>query len=636
MSQLVPHHPVSMSVGLCDIQQIGQYSFQNPQCLTRLCKAAEKTYSLYLDMWAQFRAFQRAFHREALEYGVICTDSLLPPDTTYEFECHLCAATFKSHKALCAHVFKRHNLSNVAQRYAIGNQCRACLKTYHSRDQLIHHLKYYRTGCIVKLNILVPALTDDELQIIQQEASQTRAKQRAQQRTGTHKWPVVQAAGPLRPWPWVHNLAAIQPDKRPPPLLPSAEIQTWVRQVLAQTFTGQVSHVLHALDQQPYHGILHDAILSGFRDTHQDPISKEDAEMHLALQEAIMLWKSNALIDPANPCLPVRQSPAQVSLTHIRVPAPAQALVRQPFDERRATLVEELWTEDDVVHNLQTQLHKEMFRHYQFPTVPKPCLVSTPVFVYLFSGRRRPGDYQTWVEYHLKSHGLSGNVLLLDLALSQHHDITSNALVKRILSWIRDGCVTAALLAPPCETWSEVRFVQETEGDPRPLRSRQNPMCLSGLLPKELQQLSVANCLLMAALRIFLACAMTGIPCVCSLWSNFKQTHESGRMPRSQLIQQMKQPVDWSSLQLLQGKEHGAWRTSAAKEYPPRLNETLALMHVWEYKRLKEQHPTSRAMPTDYAEGFAELYAGDVSMEDQTMQPDYGRVLHNDRLELMD
>lgn len=56
LSCFVPAHPIATSIGLCDIQQLGYYSCQHPQSLTRLCKSAVKVYTLYLDIWAQFRA----------------------------------------------------------------------------------------------------------------------------------------------------------------------------------------------------------------------------------------------------------------------------------------------------------------------------------------------------------------------------------------------------------------------------------------------------------------------------------------------------------------------------------------------------------------------------------------------------
>lgn len=152
-------------------------------------------------------------------------------------------------------MFKKHNLANAAQRYAIGNQCRGCLKTYH-RDQLIHHLKYFKTGCLVKLSVLVPELADEELEQIQQDLAVDRAKSRNQQRRGAHKWPVVQAAGPIRPWPWVRRIDVIHHDRRPLPALTIDQIQQWVELVMFELFTCDVGRILAALDQQPYHGTL--------------------------------------------------------------------------------------------------------------------------------------------------------------------------------------------------------------------------------------------------------------------------------------------------------------------------------------------------------------------------------------------
>ena len=119
-----------------------------------------------------------------------------------------------------------------------------------------------------------------------------------------------------------------------------------------------------------------------------------------------------------------------------------------------------------------------------------------------FSGRRRPGDYQSQVEKLLGQYDIQGHVLMLDLALSDTHDVTKPQLVHQLLRWITQRAVVALLVAPPCETWSEARHLP---GEVRPLRDHLHPFGLEGLVQSELQQLWISSYLLFVSLRLFMA-----------------------------------------------------------------------------------------------------------------------------------
>eukprot|EP00438_Fugacium_kawagutii_P002796 Skav225640 [mRNA] locus=scaffold1716:264996:265862:- [translate_table: standard] len=284
------------------------------------------------------------------------------------------------------------------------------------------------------------------------------------------------------------------------------------------------------------------------------------------------------------------------------------------------------------------------------------------------------GDYQTHVEHYLHSFDLQGDVLLLDLALSPAHDVTNVSLVKKLLQWVREGYIIAALLAPPCETWSQVRFLQDDTPAPRPLRSRSNPLCLEGLSAEELRQLAVANFLLMVAIRVLLACSLSEVPCLCehpkepshsekpSIWRLPWLVHlqSEGMIRRHVLFQaaygassakptnfaechcpsyrrslkELSQKVCWEHLELLQGRRSdGSWMTGSAKEYPLRLNQALALTHVREHLRLTQRGALCKSRTEAFQQEFASLYAGDLDWSAQELRPDYG---HRDRDTVMD
>eukprot|EP00438_Fugacium_kawagutii_P011176 Skav227750 [mRNA] locus=scaffold3513:523629:524477:- [translate_table: standard] len=267
---------------MIDMQTVGMYVFEHPKALTKLGQQAHKRYKQYLKLWTDFRQFQVDLEQDATDTGVQWSQDVPPPASPGNFACHLCTATFRDYKSLCAHVFKQHGLANVAHRYATGNHCRACLKVYHDRERLVHHLKYYRTGCLLKLSVSVLPLTDEELEEIATEVQVTTRTAKRRQRASGHVWPVTQAAGPLRPWPWQLQLSRLRPDRRyfdPDVLL---EHPTWVSDVLTALPTEDSETILSILDRVPYHGTLESQVLQAF--THFADLfdSHETVEQHLA------------------------------------------------------------------------------------------------------------------------------------------------------------------------------------------------------------------------------------------------------------------------------------------------------------------------------------------------------------------
>ena len=99
-------------------------------------------------------------------------------------------------------------------------------------------------------------------------------------------------------------------------------------------------------------------------------------------------------------------------------------------------------------------------------------LPDQPVVLYLYSDRRRPGDFASHFEAWGRLHAVSSNALLIDVALSADHDMRYTAHVSRFADWIREGKVFGILMAPCCESWSSARAL---EGTPRVLHLPETP-----------------------------------------------------------------------------------------------------------------------------------------------------------------
>ena len=644
---------------------LANYAFEHSRFLPLLCKKVITAYQSYLRLWRDFRQFQAAYDSEATAFGITWHSAIAPRSTEAFYSCDHCSATFPSFHGLCTHVWKQHQVAAVAQRYATGSTCRACLKRYDGRQQLIHHLRYFRTGCLLKLIATKLPMNDEDLEAIQQEDLAKIHATKRSQRKERHRHPVHRVAGPLMPWPWQRSMHFLRIDSRIVPVVIPNELEEWLSEVLQAVPTQDIHAIFQMLQQQPCRGELIHLITDAFVDFYHPEENVHSMEWYLQLQEALSLWQTAHLLPDHNPCCPVTLSVCQVSLTQVRVPPVAVPDQIPDMTQRRQCFADTHWNITDVPSQLRTQLHKHQQRQYVFPLPRAPPQHAEPIFLYVFSGRRREGDYQHHVMTKLAARQLPGQVLLLDLALSPKHDVTNPTLVPRLLSWFAEGAIAGLLVAPPCETWTEVRW--ESLGNaafPRPLRTAMDPFCLPALTHKELQQLEVSNYLLYVAIRLFLAAIYTSTPGICehprqpkcaeraSIWmlpwlrhllnspyasqeliwqaqygaASPKPTHLGiCHLPNfHSVMRNHKMPTDWSSLRTLRGKnEDGTWATTAAKEYPQQLNKALAELHVSAMQHNQHMaHGTRITSPTIAAQ-FAELYAGNLPFTEQTVNPDY-------------
>ena len=121
-----------------------------------------------------------------------------------------------------------------------------------------------------------------------------------------------------------------------------------------------------------------------------------------------------------------------------------------------------------------------------------------PVFVHLFSGRRRVGDLQAALEDIDWGNAWKPIVISLDVVLdSQHGDLLRKDSQEFWLNLAARGCLDGTLSGPPCESWSVARerWYENHEG-PRPLRSHGHLCGLTMLWLREAQQVLTANGLL--------------------------------------------------------------------------------------------------------------------------------------------
>ena len=674
LSWTCPAHPLFDLAATYDVTQVAQYCLTKPRALSKLAKWACKHHQASQKMWNTFRTFQRKFENDASAYGFEWSSSPSTQQTDAHFQCKECSAVFPTYKALCTHMYKKHDALNVVHQYCASNTCRSCLKVYHSRAQAIHHLRYMRTGCLVHLMAVTTPMSQEEVQTILQEQAQMVKARNRQERNTTHKLPVVQGAGPKRPWPWHRHSTMFQADTRTPPTMMPDDPSQWIQDVLQHCCTHSVTATLDSLMQQSYHGTLASRAVAQFDSLEHDDHACQ-LEAFLTLQEAVALWQESNCISLhghtlANSCHETMQA-----LDSIRHSPPNTVEADLPVQARRRLLIDQMWLEDAVHWQIRRQLYKERFKVYTSVSVQQLPVVQTPIFLYIFSGRRREGDFQSHLEALMAQHNFVGHILMIDLALSDSHDVGQETFENLILNWIRQGWAAGILIAPPCETWSEARHLDTGRAsDPKPLRSAADPFGLPHLTNAEWEQTTISSFLLFVTLRILFAAAMHHVAAIVEHprepkrldratiwrlpWMTFlemkcgMQRHVvwqgafGARAPKPttfgilhvhefrRVMKRHQLPTEWSKLERLGGRDQsGAWRTSYAKEYPPQLNKALATALAETHLRRRDCSLESVSLPTEVLEEFQRLYAGDVDVAAQQIQPDYHRHVSLNQLD---
>ena len=142
------------------------------------------------------------------------------------------------------------------------------------------------------------------------------------------------------------------------------------------------------------------------------------------------------------------------------------------------------------------------------------CFGKHRVLLHIFSGRRRPGDVQFFLDNMEQPRGYILHVVSMDIVVDkQWGDATDEQSRDYWLSAAHAGYIIGFLAGPPCETWSIARGKQvpgahgERRRAPRVLRTAEHLWGLPSLALKELQQVLTGNFLL--TFSLLMACAMT-------------------------------------------------------------------------------------------------------------------------------
>jgi len=252
--------------------------------------------------------------------------------------------------------------------------------------------------------------------------------------------------------------------------------------------------------------------------------------------------------------------------------------------------------------------------------VPRPFQMPMLYILHLFSGQRREGDIQYWIEHQLNL-PLHRAFCVVVLSIDIVNDAVMGDLTRQdtLALWVRmfrENRVIGLIAGPPCETWTVARFmaVEGMRNPPPPLRSLGEIWGLRNLSKKHRQQVTIGNELLRATLVLCVEAHTSGafaivehpgeptwVPEAPSIWRStfinhfkvhleadlvdFDQCATGADSKKPTCLMAINLPALRTNLRALPGQgfcnhgrkahkalkglaEDGTWKTAPAKQYP--------------------------------------------------------------------
>ena len=328
------------------------------------------------------------------------------------FGCLSCGAWFRSKAGEGAHMFRVHGKRSKVRTLYNGTSCTICLREYHTPFKLQAHLRYKRS---CREALIASGVQYDPL------PGKGSVQHNEQEKAHNGLLPVQTAHGPCSQdqgrLDWEHEdgdlylrLGETVLDWQETTDRSKSTLERMLRAVPADHPTSWTTwcSTLHSLEAE-----LRDLAR---RDLHD-------------CEEVIFTMLQALARTEAWPGLPVRCS--------------TEPSERPDGDAICASLLtkgaEPCWTPC-------INIPKEINRHR--------------VILHAFSGRRRIGDFQFYLDdFTKKLEGMVIHVLSLDVIISRENGDLMRAETRTFwISAARNGWVVGFLAGPPCETWSRARF----------------------------------------------------------------------------------------------------------------------------------------------------------------------------------
>ena len=479
------------------------------------------------------------------------------------FACMACGSTFGSKGGLGAHLFKRHGVTAKVRLLFQSTACGSCLKEYHTLSKLQAHLQN-TDNCRRRLwgrrRYLLPT----------SGCGSAVDQQLCQQHDGI--LPPLQGEGPQLPDGVLEDIP-----------MHDLEVAEQIYLCLLDCHDGDL------VEQT-----VRDVITAS-------PISWHTCRATLDYMLAELSTEDIAVLDIGE--IDIKQ--ILQNLKEIE----AWSFLRREADKHDSMDAQgrlAAYAEQCRVGGLATAERGRLW------PVPRP-MAKERYIIHAFSGRRRIGDFQYFVEQAQVRHPETLlHTISVDIVVDPLWGDVSRPEVREFwLRAVKERHVVGAMAGPPCETWSKARGrapEQITDSvckrGPRVIRDASDLWGKVSLALKELRQLDVGNLLLLFMLELLINLALEdGIggmehpaepaePELTSVWRlpvieylrtwpefSFRAWGAPSRKPTGLLLLNMpnafRQLREWQLVgdfpktASIGKNSEGFWATSLLKEYPP-------------------------------------------------------------------
>jgi hypothetical protein len=373
--------------------------------------------------------------------------------------CLFCRKRCKNSAGEAAHMFRAHGRHASRRELTDTPTCPACLKNYHTMEKVNAHL-YYSTSCrrtLQSRNYSCP--------IAQGAGSET---DRIRQAEHDRLLPPIQAEGPHPAPSRGRTDQGIDND------LHVAIMEACIDAVTPHL---AVSRIMQIADERPISWTTWTATVYYFLENVE---ATDFADWETDYKEVLNVFQQ--LLDPTRWDL---QAPFLKELTKL-----------PDLEQECRDIVVTTWERHEVI--------------------PR-CFGKHRVLLHLFSGRRRQGDVQFFLDNMEPPTGYILHVVSMDIVVDdQWGDATNEQTRDYWLSAAHAGYIVGFLAGPPCETWSVARgrALHDPQGlhkrAPRILRTAEFLWGLPSLALKELNQVMIGNFLLTFSLLMGCVMVKTG------------------------------------------------------------------------------------------------------------------------------
>ena len=376
------------------------------------------------------------------------------------FACLSCRRTFRSKAGEAAHMFRRHGMVSSLRWLFDTTACPSCLREYHTFGRLKAHL-YANENCRRCLQNR-PAL-------IAPEAGVGSTENNLMEHRLNGLLPPLQGQGPF-----------------PAPCL-RREVEDFDIELYAAIAECLLQHDV------PRH-----------RTELQQQLARHTISWTMC-ERTVAAFVANASLQDAQAFGYEDVQSFQVVMTEMMDPSQWE-FMRQQWPDPTLPTREQLTQALDEAELCAMEAKPRAFGAHR-------------LVLHAFSGRRRPGDFQEFLDGILEAHeGVVVHVISVDIILSAAWgDVTDPTCQRFWYHGVRSKYVIGYLAGPPCETWSQARAVATDERSeethwqgPRVLRTLQDLWGKPCLAIREMRQILIGNQLLLFSFHMMLLLYVTG------------------------------------------------------------------------------------------------------------------------------